>query len=285
MVARVGYRYPVIFPALADGRLSLTTILMLKAFLLSHTAPALIQAAMGEWKRQVEKLLAENFPRPDVPTSIRSWGPALAMNQPLSCMPADATATEALSINLVAPARVVPSLVSSPTHLMVPVAPRAKVAALSPDRNALQVTIDDETVELLGQARDLLSHALPGADAGTVLKHALRCPVRELERRKFARVENPRAFAGATDGPRVSSDVKRRARLRDGDACGFEGPNGNRCGSHYQLEWDRRHPVALGGRSTTENVRQLCRAHNQYEAERRFGKGFMERKRQGRGAS
>jgi hypothetical protein len=34
-----------------------------------------------------------------------------------------------------------------------------------------------------------------------------------------------------------------------------------------------------GGKSTVENVRLLCRTHNQYAAECAFGAEFMERKR------
>ncbi len=284
-IARLGQRYPVIFPALADGRLSQTTILLIKPHLISHTAPGLIQEAMGKSKRQVEKLLAEKFPQPDVPTLIEPLKAPFPTTELAPCALVGAGPEAALSINLVAPVHVVPAMPVPQPLPMVPLAPRAKVAALSPDRNALQVTIDDETVELLEQARDLLSHAAPNADAGTVLKRALQCLVRELERRKFAKVEHPRNATGASASSRVPAEVKRQVRARDGDACGFEGPEGNRCGSRYQLEWDHRHPIALGGKSTTENVRQLCRAHNQHEAELRFGKGFMERKRRGRGAS
>jgi hypothetical protein len=37
--------------------------------------------------------------------------------------------------------------------------------------------------------------------------------------------------------------------------------------------------VARGGIATVSRVRLRCRAHNQYEAERTFGAGFMENKR------
>ena len=278
-IARLGQRYPAIFPALADGRLSQTTILLLKPYLISHTAPGLIQEALGKSKRQVEKLLAAKFPQPDAPTSIQSWMPPDPTNALVPCMPSSASPSEALSNNLVAPVRVVPVMTAPLPLPMVPLAPRAKVAPLSPGRNALQVTIDDETVELLEQARHLLSHAEPDADAGAVLKRALQCLVRELERRKFAKVENPRTATGASKSSRVAAEVQRQVRARDGDACSFESADGQRCGSRHQLEWDHMQPLALGGRSTTDNVRQLCRAHNQCEAERRFGRGFMERKR------
>jgi len=39
-------------------------------------------------------------------------------------------------------------------------------------------------------------------------------------------------------------------------------------------------PVAKGGEATVEGVRLLCRAHNQYEAERTYGAGFMAEKRE-----
>ncbi|MEO5988737.1 MAG: hypothetical protein ABIU54_01360, partial [Candidatus Eisenbacteria bacterium] len=45
-------------------------------------------------------------------------------------------------------------------------------------------------------------------------------------------------------------------------------------------EFDHIEPVAREGETTVENLRLRCRAHNQYEAERVFGAGFMERKRE-----
>ena len=45
------------------------------------------------------------------------------------------------------------------------------------------------------------------------------------------------------------------------------------------LEFDHRVPVAQGGQGTVENVRLVCRAHNQYAAERAFGADFIHAKR------
>lgn len=273
-VARAGHRFPVIFPALADGRLSQTTVMTLKPYLISHRAHQLIAAAMGKSRRDVERMLAAEFPRPDVPTEILSLAPAVVETTQRLAAPSDA-----LSTNLVAPVQVAPSATARPTIPVVPPPARARVAALSPDRNALQVTIDDETVELLQQAKELLSHAMPNAPAGAVLKRALQALVREMQRHRLARVDHPRGIGAESANRHIPAHVKREVSARDGDSCGFRGPDGHRCGSRDQLEWDHTLPVARGGRSTTENVRQLCRAHNQYEAERRFGKGFMQEKR------
>ena len=45
------------------------------------------------------------------------------------------------------------------------------------------------------------------------------------------------------------------------------------------LEFDHIEPVARGGASTVENVRLLCRAHNQHAAEQAYGAAFMDSKR------
>ena len=156
-IARLGQRYPVIFPALSDGRLSQTTILLLKPYLISHTAPGLIQEALDKSKRQVEKLLAAKYPQPDVPTLIQSWIPPEKTSESVLGMPVSASPSEALSNNLVAPVHVVPAIPAPQALPMVPLVPRAKVAPLSPGRNALQVTIDDETVKLLEQAREIIT--------------------------------------------------------------------------------------------------------------------------------
>jgi len=53
-----------------------------------------------------------------------------------------------------------------------------------------------------------------------------------------------------------------------------------RCGSRKLLEFDHVDPVARGGEATVDGIRLRCRAHNQYEAERVFGTGFMAIKRE-----
>jgi len=65
---------------------------------------------------------------------------------------------------------------------------------------------------------------------------------------------------------------------RDGGCCAFVGSDGYRCGSTTRLELDHITPIALGGKTTPENLRLLCRAHDQYEAERLLGKDHVQRK-------
>jgi hypothetical protein len=76
----------------------------------------------------------------------------------------------------------------------------------------------------------------------------------------------------------VPAHVRRAVWQRDRGQCTFVGDTGHRCGASTRLEFDHVDPVARGGRATVETIRLRCRAHNQYEAERVFGAGFMRAK-------
>jgi hypothetical protein len=64
----------------------------------------------------------------------------------------------------------------------------------------------------------------------------------------------------------------------DGLRCTFAA-NGRRCEARAFLELDHEVPKALGGPADAENLRVLCRAHNQLVAEQAFGRERIERAR------
>jgi len=74
---------------------------------------------------------------------------------------------------------------------------------------------------------------------------------------------------------------------RDGCQCSYVAPDGTRCCERKNLEFDHAEPWALGGQNTTENLRLMCKSHNQMYAEQVFGREFIqniiESKRQGFG--
>src|SRR5580765_4841256 len=67
-VARTARQFPVLFHALAGSRLNMTAVLLLRPHLTPETADELMSAAAGRTKDEIRLLLAERFPRPDVPT-------------------------------------------------------------------------------------------------------------------------------------------------------------------------------------------------------------------------
>ena len=146
-----------------------------------------------------------------------------------------------------------------------------RVLPTAPQRHLFQCAIGDTLRAMLEEARDLMSHQNPAGKYEAVLIEALELLLPALRKQKFA-------TSGAGER-RISSEVKAKVWERDGGRCTFAGEDGRRCGSTWNVEFDHVEPVACGGEATVDNVRCLCRAHNQLEAERRFGAGFMEEKR------
>ena len=173
---------------------------------------------------------------------------------------------------------------------------RPKLAALAPERFGLQVTLDQESHDLLQHARALMSHQNPTGEIAPVLKRALQLLVAQLEKQKLAASACPRsqpgeraaengAAAAADTGRHIPAEGKRAAWERDGGRCTYVSDSGRRCPARSMLELDHQVPVARGGQATVENTRLRCRPHNQYSAERTFGAEFMSRKREARRAA
>ena len=277
--ARRARRYPAIFDAIADGRLHLSAVVMLAPHLTRANARELLRSAEHKTRTELERLLAAKFPRPDLPTRVHPVAPAAAFAEVTPGPVADVAApvSACKPSECVMQAAVPPDAEVAPGP-PVPAAPRAKVAPLAPERFALQVTIDQEAFDLLRRAQELLGHTVPSGDVAEVLKRALESLVHELEKKKFARTEHPRSrkCVEAPQGRHIPASVRRAVAQRDGGQCAFVSESGRRCESRGRLEFDHVVPVARGGRATAENLRLLCRDHNQHVAERMFGKRFMD---------
>jgi hypothetical protein len=261
--ARVARRFPEIFECLADGRLHLSAVLLLAPKLTDETpaelARELIAAASHRSKSEIARMLAERFPRADVPTRLEAVG-MTGLDLPTG------HSTDQLP----------PGGVESAVE-------RPKVKHLAPQKFSLQVTIDQETHDDLRQAQALLHRG--AKDVAEILKAALRAYVGQLEKRKFGATDRPRPARPAKAGSRdIPAHIRRTVHQRDGGRCAFVGDRGHRCESRG-VEFDHIVPVAKGGETSVANLRLLCRKHNQYVAERMFGAGFMQRKREAAAAA
>ncbi|MEO5617664.1 MAG: hypothetical protein ABIS67_07815 [Candidatus Eisenbacteria bacterium] len=282
--SRIAREIPAIFAALAEGRLYLGSILLLKPYLTAQTAEELLQAAACRSKSEVEKLLAERFPRPAMPTRLQVIPPC----------------SQALTSDQLAPGRVGNELELAPGRVEIGREPapgrvaddllrepagngatRSKMTPLAPELYVLQVTIGQSAHDQLRQAQALLSHQIPSGDIAQVLERALGVLVRQLEKRKFAATSKPRAGGRPSQNPRrIPARVKRAVWQRDRGQCSFVSDTGLRCSSRKFLEFDHLDEVARGGEASVSRIRLLCRAHNQFAAGRTFGPEFMRRKRQ-----
>lgn len=254
-VSRVAQRVPAIFPALARGRLHLSAVEMLASRLQPDNAEELLAAATHKTKTEILKLLAERFPRPDVPTSIEPL-PAVSIRPSLMSEPAE----------------------HAPGHVGVPA--RSNVTPLAPQRYLVTFTIGQQDQALLDEAQDLLSHLAQGCGAAEVFLRALRELLPRLRNRRYAATSRARRpTPRAAENPRcIPASVQRAVWERDGGRCSFVGEKGRRCESRRHLQFDHVLEVARGGQSTMDNLRLRCRAHNRFTAEQTFGREFMNAK-------
>jgi 5-methylcytosine-specific restriction endonuclease McrA len=167
----------------------------------------------------------------------------------------------------------------SPLAATAPALLHPRVTPLAPGRFAVQLTVSQATHDKLRYAQSLLGHALPSGELAEVLDRALDALIANLEKSKFAATDRPRAARCSNDPRHIPSRVKRAVWSRDQGRCTFVSGDGHRCEARRLLEYDHEQPVARGGQTSVANLRLRCRAHNQLEAERTFGAGFMEEKR------
>jgi 5-methylcytosine-specific restriction endonuclease McrA len=270
--ARAARQFPAVFEAVEKGWLHLSGVCVLAPHLTRENAKDLIVAATHRTRAEIETLLAERFPRPDVPTLVMAVPPACVNGSRVQERVCESREQHA-------PGHVDGALGRPAQQPAAADTPRPRLTPLAPQRFALQVTIDQQTHDKLRRAKELLAHAVPSGDLAEVLDRALDALIEKLERRRNAATDRPRARRSAARGRQIPAEVKRVVTRRDGDRCTYVSEKGRRCEERGHMEFDHVMPVARGGRSTVANVRLRCRAHNQHEADRVFGRGFMDEKR------
>jgi hypothetical protein len=257
--AQAAHRFPVIFEAVADGRLHLSAVVMLKPHLTEETVAELVAAATHKSKVEIEHLIAQRFPRRDLPSSI----------QPLAPGPMELTTLETLCQPGTQEASSVPA----------PSPERARVKELAPERFGLQVTISQNTHDKLRYAEELLSHRASSRELAQVLDLALEALIERLEKGRLGSSSRPRRGRGLkTDGRYIPVAVKRAVWQRDQGQCTFVSESGQRCPAKERIEFDHIETFANGGLATAGNLRLRCKPHNQYCAELEFGAEFMRQK-------
>jgi len=272
---------------LTDGSVNLSTLRLLAPHLRSDNFETLVSRARHRSKREVEALVAELAPQPDVPASVRK----LPLPKLIAALPRESPLNGAEMTTTAAPATAIgsasqpegSSIGSSPvtiSHLSQsgataaapPPTARPVVAPLSPDRYRMQFTMSAPTHQKLRQAQELLRREIPDGDPDTIIGKGLALLLEDVARRKLAATAKPRPGCRPSTGSRhVPAHVKRAVWLRDGAQCAFLSARGRRCAERVFLEFHHREPYAIGGEATAANIALRCRAHNSYESELVFG--------------
>ena len=268
--ARAARRFPAIFEALADGRLHLTAVVLLRPHLTEDTAAELLKAAIHKTKAEIEQLLAERYPKSDVLAWVASVPP-----------PPRPAGEQVLEPVETGPHQHPRPVAERPLPAPAPAlqAPAARAIPLTAQSFAVQFTLSKADHDLLRHAQDLLG--FQGANVGEVFARALRELVPRLEKAKCAATIRPsrRPRRDSANPRHIPANVRRAVWQRDGGRCTFVSDSGRRCDARRGLQFDHVLEVARGGEATVDGIRLRCRGHNQFEAERTFGAEFMRHKR------
>ncbi len=268
--ARAARRFPAIFEALAQGRLHLSAVVLLAPYLTEDTAGELLAAATHQTKAEIERLLAERFPRTDMLAWVESIPTSSGTRSAGQQAPGPVE-------DRFAPERVEQAWELAPAH----VGDRSRMKPLSAQSLAVQFTLSKRGHDQLRYAQELLGHQIPSGDLAAVFERALDALIPQLERHKFAATTRPQTGGRrSTRSTRhIPAHVKRTVWARDAGQCTFFSETGQRCPARTRLEFDHIEEFARGGDATVSGIRLRCRAHNQYGAECTFGAEFMRHKR------
>ena len=230
VAARAARKHPVLLAMLADGRLHLSGIAKLAPHLTRENRDALLGRATHRSKRQIEELIAETCPRPDVPSLVRKL-PGRTGQEPLpppTLLPAhgedratagvvelseardrvraDGAPADRIELDLAGvsasrqSAGGVPPLVS-PAGAETSSGPelrpggvgsaRCVVEPLAPSRYKVQFTASAELKDKLERLQALLRSEVPDGDLGAVIERAVTENLERLEARRFAKTRAP----------------------------------------------------------------------------------------------
>jgi hypothetical protein len=267
-------RYPEIVEPLRDGRLCITSVVELARVLTPDNRDAVLPRFFHCSKQEARAVAAELAPVQDPPRRAmvtaapaeRSILPALITRPGPETSSQSVRPGEPICLEMV-------SALPQPRP-----APRDESVPLTATLNRLHVTVSRAFLDKLEGARLALSHKRPGATIEDVLEAGLDL-VLEKDTRKRGLVAKPRhrpaKEPAATASEHIPASVRREVWKRDHGCCQWLVASGDICGSRLRPELDHIIPKARGGPSTTDNLRVLCRAHNDLAARLAYGADYM----------
>jgi 5-methylcytosine-specific restriction endonuclease McrA len=271
-VAHTALRCPELFEYLADGRLSVTTASALAPHLEPENAAALLEASAFRSRPEIVRMLAVRSCAPSAapagdllaeatPSVQVANAPVHVISQPsrCDCVAVDIATTE-----------------HAPAHAKH--RRRGRVTPSATGDYDVRFTITEAEHANLRKAQALLGQAVPSGDPALIYARAMKLLVAHLEKQRLG--VKPGAAVPAPSSNRIPKALKRLVWERDGGRCTFVSADGHCCEETVRVEVDHITPLAQGGKSTPENLRLLCSAHNRYEAERVLGKEHVQGRRE-----
>jgi len=276
-VARATRRHPMLLDMLADGLLHLTGLAKLVPHLTPDNRDDLLKRAIHKSKREIEELVAELQPRPDVLVSVRKL-PGRPIPEP---RPDEVDAAGARRQPHSGPMeKNEPRLDEVERPAVSGGSRQAPIQVIAPERYKVQFTASAELRDKLARLQALMHASVPDGDLAAIIEQAVSEKLERLEAKRFGKTKKPRKTLGQTDTRAVSrtvpAAVRRSVHARDGGRCTFLDGRGRRCTARRHLEFHHHDaPYGRGGDHSPDNIRLMCRAHNALLAEREYGKEWM----------
>lgn len=220
-------RFPFVADYLRDGRIAMTTLVLVEKVLTPANAREVFDRISHRNVREVEEIVAELRPRPDVPTSLRKLpqpatriyvqDPQISATNFNSTSAVHTTSTEApppaageatvgedrgashpgdtdKDSNIQPRTEIRLEERSEMCPVRFPVEKpartlRVEIEPLSRERYLLKMTVDRDFVEALDKARSILSHIVTDGDRAAILRRALDEIIERDARRHSMKVE------------------------------------------------------------------------------------------------
>ena len=267
-------RFPEILDGIQSGRLHLSNISLISRHLTVENCARLIALAQKETQRGLEKVLAMEFTQPAKRDIVR---PVLySLQRVQASEDTRDKPEEKFAENCEAETK--------PDFFF-----ESEVGSAQPALAVrVHVTLNPEATEAL----EFLGQAMPGKSISDILSLAIcefrncRNPAKSASR-KSSELGQATCSSESKANPVISNRyipaaLRREVRQRDGHRCSYVAPadsrpeSARRCDAIQQLEFDHVTPRAFGGQNTLDNLRLLCRAHNNLAAKDLMGKEFIE---------
>src|SRR5260221_3661700 len=215
--ARNCRRFPLILELLASGALTLTSVRLLGKHLTAENHESVLAKAREKSRREIDVLIAELAPRPDIPSTVRKLPCPTATPPTATPSPSAGASRVMTSVPSVAGPAISPSpsagpvIASSPSA--PPATPRPVVQAWAPERYRVQFTIGQETHGKLRRLQDLLRREIPDGDPGAIFDRAPTMLLDKVEKTKLGAADKPRLTRVSVPG-RIQTGLSVPGRIR-----------------------------------------------------------------------
>jgi len=250
----------------------LTGLRLLVPHLTEKNQAKVLAEAAGKSKREIEEIVARLAPREPVPALIRR-------------IPGRGVVHVSAYMRMAPSSESRPEKTSDDRPMEQPriEQPRPTFVPLTAEFFKVQFTATRGFRDRLREAQGLLRHSVPSGDMETIIGKALDLLIEQVKKERFAVGRKGRKGKTTSGEPTASRHIpdaiKRAVYERDGGQCTFTDDRGRRCASTDGLVFDQVEGFARTHVHSAEEIRLVCRAHNQYAAERMYGRAFMEQGR------